>query len=95
MLILDDAVTAALRKYREVYADEALPPGLEERACLTATPGVESHSVVISYGVRGQRQPFIFFHADVNKLTGQVQVRVAQDPSLLATLDLADDTIVR
>ena len=76
-------------------AGPALPPGLEDRACLTATPGTDHHSVVIAYGVRGQTQPFVFFQADVDKVTGQVQVRVVQDPSVLASLDLADDKIVR
>jgi hypothetical protein len=95
MLTLDDAITAALRKYREVYANGALPPGLENRACLTTIPGADYHSVVISYGLHGQMQPFVFFQAEVDKITGNVMVSVAQDPSILASLDLSDDQIVR
>jgi hypothetical protein len=96
MLTFDEALNLALRKYRELYPKGTLTTDQEDHMCLTATaaPSDQCYSVIVSFNVRGQSHPFVFFHANVNTDTQVVYVRVAQDFSILATLDFADTDFV-
>jgi len=76
MLSEDEALTAGLRKYRDVFPPGTLPPNLEDEAVLTQTPGKETTLVHVTLSLRGQREPFVLFRATVSRLSGEVTVEI-------------------
>lgn len=88
MLTNDEAITVGIRKYRELYPKGMIPPDLEDKAVLGATPGPKTTSVYMTYSIRGQRMPFFLFNAVVDRMTGETLVETAADWHELTSMDL-------
>ncbi|MDZ4780811.1 MAG: hypothetical protein SGJ19_11200 [Planctomycetia bacterium] len=79
MLTDDEAITVGLRKYRELFPQGVIPPDLEERGVLSAIPEDHATFVQLTFGIRGQRDPFYLFKAAVDRASGDVTVLIASD----------------
>jgi hypothetical protein len=79
MLTSDEAISVGLRKYRELYPEGTIPADLEDKAGLGASPGARMVSVYVTFGIRGQREPFWLFKATVDRTTGETTVDIAAD----------------
>ncbi len=90
MLSLDEALTMALRKYREACPQGAIPARLEDAAVLTQIPGDRTATVVVSFNIRGVHDPFVLFQAVVDREAGEVSVVTARDWRELAGTELDD-----
>jgi hypothetical protein len=88
MLTSDEAITAGVRKYRELYPKGTIPPDLEDKAVLGATPGQATTSVYMTFSIRGRRAPFYLFEALVDRTTGETVVETAADWHELTSMEL-------
>jgi hypothetical protein len=79
MITQDEALTIGLRKYRDVFPPGTLPSDLEDAAVLTQIPGKTTTVVLVTFSLRGQRDPFVLFRATVSRLSGDVRVETAAD----------------
>lgn len=90
MITQDEALTIGLRKYRESFPPGSIPSSLEEAATLTHVPGKTDTTVLITFSLRRERDPFVLFKALVSRLSGEVRVETSADWHDLLGLELDD-----
>jgi hypothetical protein len=90
MISKDEALARGANKYRELYPEEMIPRDLEEQAVLTTTHEDEITTLLVTYSIEGQKDPYVLFKVDVNRLKGNVVVLVSRDWHELETLELVN-----
>lgn len=79
MITTDAALTIGLRKYRELFPQGTIPSHLEEAAILTHIPDREVTTLLVTFSVQGQREPFVLFKAVISCSTGEVIIDTIGD----------------
>ena len=58
---VDDAITIALMKYRQIYPEGVIPPEVEDETVLSAQPGIDVHKISITFSINESPHPVVFF----------------------------------
>ena len=92
MISEDEAITQALRKYREIYPRGELPERIEDAAVLTHFPDASRTVTVVSFSIRNRSDPFVLFRVAVDRESGVLTVDTAVDWHELTSLELANSS---
>lgn len=79
MISQEEALTIGLRKYRELFPPNTIPPELEDAAILSQIPGKTMNSVLVTFSLHGNPVPFVLFKAAVSRVSGEVTVETVAD----------------
>lgn len=91
MMTVDEAVTLALKRYRETCPAGALDPAVEARGILSAEPARDVVTVSICYWLEGREDPFPFFVARVDRRSGRVSLTTQPDVGFLSAASLRSE----
>jgi hypothetical protein len=71
----NEAMTAAMRKYREIFPEGSIPPTIEQIGALSVLQRNHWVAVIIVYAFKGNAKPYVLFHANVDTSSGEVRLK--------------------